>query len=94
MKQIDIDKDLYFDADFNVSVPIGFAVLSETNRQGDKLYYACDKIYNSEGTQTVPLDEHFKTIEEIKAKSGQTYYITEDEYFRHSYVQKEKQELQ
>lgn len=93
MKKIDINKDQYFDADFGVSVPMGFAVLSETNRQGDKLFYACDKIYNSEGNLVIPVDEHFKTIEEIQAKSGQSYYITDSEYFRHSNVQKEKQEL-
>jgi hypothetical protein len=94
MKQIDFDKDRYFYADFGVPVPIGFAVLSEANRQDDKLFYSCDKIYDSQGFQIVPLDEHFKSIEEIKAKSGQTYYISDDEYFRHSYVQKKKHDFQ
>ena len=93
MKKIDINHDIYFDADYGVSVPVGFAVLSDTNRQGDKLFYSCDKIYNSEGNLIIPIDEHFKTVEEISAKSGQTYYITDDEYFRHSYVEKEKNDL-
>ena len=94
MKKIDINKDQYYDSDSCVSVPVGFAVLSEANRQGDKLYYACDKIYNSKGNLIIPIDEHFKTIEEISAKAGLSYYISDDEFFRHTNVQKEKQELQ
>ena len=94
MKKMDFNNDQYFDADFGVSVPMGFAVLSEANRQGDKLYYACDKILDAEGKVIIPIDEHFKSLDEISARSGRTYYITDDEYFRHSLVQKEKQGLQ
>lgn len=87
MKKIDMHKDTYTDKDYGIPVPMGFAVLTETNRQGDKMYYACDRIYDASGRMVCPLDEHFGSLEEIAMRCGETYYIPDSEAFRHEHYQ-------
>jgi hypothetical protein len=87
MKKIEMRRDTYTDSDYGMTVPFGFAVLDESNRQGGKLYYACDKICDRSGNIIVPLDEHFHSLEDIARLAGETYYISEDEMFRHSHYQ-------
>lgn len=87
MKKIDVHKDIYTDKDYGIKVPMGFAVLTDTNRQGDKLFYACDRIYDAAGHIICPLDEHFHSLEDIERHCGETYYISEDEAFRHEHYQ-------
>ncbi len=83
MKKIDLQKDQYVDLESNITAPIGFGVLSKRHMEDGAVFYACDRVYNAKGEVIIPLDEQFKTIDEISAKFGTTYYITDDEYSRH-----------
>ena len=81
-------RDLYTDRDYGIQAPVGFAVLTESNRQGDNLYYACDRIYDASGNIICPLDEHFKSLDDIARRCGETYYISQDEGMRNASEQK------